>query len=90
MEQTFLLSLLENFLRCLQTNGNESAGDWSASHDGIHSVSVNEESNSMLMSVFTATEEELVALWSRCFTKVSPAYFTESKDVPLVSLHFVC
>ena len=56
----------------------------------IYSVFVNEESNSMLMSVFTATEEELVALWGRCFSKVFPAYFTESKDVPSVSLHFVC
>ena len=33
----------------------------------------------MLMSVFTATEEELVAFWSRCFSKVFPTYFTESK-----------
>ena len=71
-------------------NGNESAGDWSASLDGIHSVFVNEESSSMLMSVFTATEEELVAFWGRCFSEVFPAYFTESKDVPLISLHFVC
>ena len=68
------------------TNGSELAGDWSASRDGVHSVFVNEESNSMLMSVLTATEEELVAFKGRCFTKVSPA----SKDVSLVSLHFVC
>ena len=34
----------------------------------------------MLMSVLTATEEELVAFWGRCFTKVFPAYFTESKE----------
>ena len=40
-------------------NGNESARDWLASHDGIHSVFVNEDSNSMLMSVFTITEEKL-------------------------------
>ena len=70
-------------------NGNESAGDWPASHDGIHSVFVNEESNSMLMSVFTATEEEFVVFWGRCFSKIFPVYFTESKDVPSVSLHFV-
>ena len=71
-------------------NGNESAGNWTASHDGIHSVFVNEESNSMLMSVFTATEEEFAAFWGRCFTKVFPAYFTESEDVLSVFLHFVC
>ena len=44
----------------------------------------------MLMSVFTATEKELVALWGRCFSKVFPAYFTESKDVLSLSLHFTC
>ena len=71
-------------------SGNESAGDWSASHDGIRSVFVNEESNSMLMSVFTATEEEGVAFCGRCFSTVFPAYFTEPKDVPSVALHFVC
>ena len=41
----------------------------------------------MLMSVFTATEEELVAFCGRCFSKVFPAYFAKSKDVPSVSLH---
>ena len=55
--------------RCLQTNGYEAARDWSASHDGIHGVFVNEECNSMLMSVLTATEE-LVAFWCRRFSKV--------------------
>ena len=39
----------------------------------------------MLMSVFTATEEEFVAFWGRCFSKVFPAYFTESKDVLFIS-----
>ena len=55
-----------------------------------HSVFVNEESNSMLMSVFTATEEQLVAICGRCFSKVFPVNFTESRDVTSVSLHFVC
>ena len=41
-------------------------------------VFVNEESNSMLMSVFAATEEEFVAFWGKHFSSVL-AYFTESK-----------
>ena len=73
-----------------KTNGNESARDWSASRDSINSVFVNEESNSMLMSVFIATEEELVAFWVRPFSKFSPSYSTESKDVPSVCLHSKC
>ena len=43
--------------------------DWSASHDGIHGVFVNEKSNSGLMFVFKITEEELVAFWGRCFSE---------------------
>ena len=54
-------------------------------NDGIHSVLVKEESNSMFMSVFTATEKELVAFWDKCFSK----YFPESDNVPSVSLNFV-
>ena len=52
--------------------------DWSASHDSIHSVFVNEESNSMLMSVFMATEEVLGAFRGRKFfqrTSQSPRMF---------------
>ena len=45
----------------------------------------------MLMPVLTATEEELVAFWGKRFSNFFfPAYFTESKDVPSVSRHFVC
>ena len=69
---------------------NDLASDWSASHDGTHSVFVNEESNSMLMSVFTITEKEFVANWGNRFSKVYLPYFTESKDVPSASLHIVC
>ena len=35
---------------------------------------MNEESNSKLMSVFTATEKELVAFWGKRFSKVFPAF----------------
>ena len=44
----------------------------------------------MFMSVFTVTELEFVALWGRHLSEVFSTYLTESKDVPLVSLHPVC
>ena len=40
----------------------------------------------MLMSVFTATEEELVTFWGRRFAKLFSTYFTESKDVRSIGI----
>ena len=68
----------------------ESARDWSASHDGIHSVFVNEESNSMLMSCSLPPKKSLWPSGVDVSPKLYPAYFTEPQYVPSVSLHFVC
>ena len=60
------------------TNGNESTREreWLASHDGIHSVFVNEESNSMLMSM-----PPKYSLWPSV-VDVSPKFFQCTSQSP--------
>ena len=75
---------------CSQANGDEPAGDWATSHDSVHDVLVNKESNAMLVFILFSTEENLMSFLCCCFTKVLLSHFTKSKDVPSVPVHFVC
>ena len=69
-------------------DGDEPAGDQATSHDNVYNVLVNKKSNAMLIFILFSTEEDLVPFLC-CFAKVLPFHFTESKDVPSVSVHFV-
>ena len=73
-----------------QADGVEPAGDWATSHNIAHYVLVNKKSNAMLMFILCSSEENLVSFHRCCFAKVLPSYFTESKDVASVPVHFVC
>ena len=55
-----------------------------------HDVLVNKKSNAMLVFILFSTEENLVSFLCRCFAKVLPSHFTESRDVLSVPVHFVC
>ena len=74
---------------CLQTDGDEPAGDWAKSLDSVHDVLVNKKSTAMLVFILFSTEENLVSFLCCCFAKVLLSHFTESKDVPSVPVHFV-
>ena len=51
----------------------------------VFNVRANKKSNAML--VFILFVENLVSYLCCCFAKVLPSHFTESKDVPSVSVH---
>ena len=67
-----------------------SAKDWATSHDSVHDVPVNKNSNAMLVFILFATEENLVSFLCCCFAKVLPSHFKEPKDVPSVPDHSMC
>ena len=63
---------------CSQTDGDEPAGDWLASHNCVHNVLVKKETNTLFMFVFHTTEVKLVTFLRRYFSEVFPSYFTET------------
>ena len=48
-----------------------------------------QEIQSCALVYLFSTEENLVSFF-RCFAKVLPSHFAESKDVPSVTVHFMC
>ena len=46
--------------------------------------------NAMLVFVLFSNENKLVSFLCRCFAKVPPPQFTESKDVSSILVHFMC
>ena len=54
---------------CPQADGDEPAGNWATSHDSVHDVLVNKESNTMLVFILFSAEENLVSLLCCCFAK---------------------
>ena len=40
---------------CPKADGDEPAGDWATSHDGVHDVLVNKKSNAMLVFILFST-----------------------------------
>ena len=75
---------------CLQADCDEPAGDWLTFLGSVHNILVNKKSNTMLVFILFSTEENLVSFLCCFFAKVHQSHFTESKDVPSISVHFVC
>ena len=75
---------------CPLADSDEPAGGWATSPDSVHDVVVNKKSKAMLVFILFSTEGILVSFLCCWFAKVLPSYFTESKDVLSVLVHFVC
>ena len=54
---------------CPQADDDESAGDWTTSHDSVRDVLVNKKSNAKLVFILFSTEEKLVSFLCCCFAK---------------------
>ena len=76
-------------MACPLADCDEPAGDRAAFHDSVHDVRVNKKSNAMLVFILFSTEENHVSFLCRCFAKVLPFHFTESRNASTVPVHFM-